>query len=106
MTVLLEARGMAAGYHGHPIVSDLDLQVHEGEIVALLGANGAGKTTTLMTLAGELPVIAGEVWFKGKRTKAPLHRRSRAGLGVITEERSIFPQLSVLENFKVGGCDV
>jgi branched-chain amino acid transport system ATP-binding protein len=106
VTALLEARGLAAGYHGHPIVQDLDLEVNEGEIVALLGANGAGKTTTLLTLAGELPLLGGEVWFAGKRTKAPLHRRVRRGLGLVTEERSIFPQLSVLENLKVGRCDI
>jgi branched-chain amino acid transport system ATP-binding protein len=97
---------MSAGYHGHPVVHDVDLEVHAGEVVALLGPNGAGKTTTLMTLAGAFPAISGEVVFDGHRTKAPLHRRARRGLGIVTEERSIFPQLTTAENLRVGRCDV
>src|SRR4051794_20241622 len=84
---LLVARGVASGYHGHPIVRDLDLEVFPGEVVALLGPNGAGKTTALLTLAGELKPLAGEVAFRGKPTTAPLYRRARNGLGLVTEER-------------------
>ena len=62
---LLVAKGVSAGYHGHPIVHDLDLVVHEGEVVVLLGPNGAGKTTTLLTLSGDLPHLSGEVVFDG-----------------------------------------
>ena len=99
---LLVARGVSSGYHGHPIVRDLDLEVFPGEVVALLGPNGAGKTTTLLTLAGELKPLSGEVVFRGKPTTAPLYRRARNGLGLVTEERSIFPQLTVAENLRVG----
>jgi branched-chain amino acid transport system ATP-binding protein len=99
---LLRARGMSAGYHKHPVVEGVDLEVHPGEIVALLGPNGAGKTTTLLALAGELTPLAGEVSFRGERTSAPLHRRARNGLAFVTEERSVFPQLTAAENLKVG----
>jgi ABC-type branched-subunit amino acid transport system ATPase component len=102
---VLAAVGLDAGYHGHPVVRGVDLFVRAGEVVALLGANGAGKTTTLLALAGELKPIAGEVWFDGKPTTSPLHRRARHGLGFITEERSVFPALSVRENLSVGRCD-
>ena len=74
-----------------------------GEVVALIGPNGAGKTTTLLTLAGELPAIAGEVAFRGSATKAPLFRRARQGMGFVTEERSVFMQLSTAENLRVAG---
>ena len=58
MSVVLEARGIRTGYGRLPVVFDIDLEVHEGEIVALLGANGAGKTTTLRALSGMLPLLA------------------------------------------------
>jgi branched-chain amino acid transport system ATP-binding protein len=102
---LLAARGLAAGYHGHPVVEDFDVDVGPGEVVALLGPNGAGKTTTLLTLAGELQPLAGSVFFRGEETTVPLHRRARNGLAFVTEERSVFPQLSARENLKVGRCD-
>jgi branched-chain amino acid transport system ATP-binding protein len=103
---LLVAKGVSAGYHGHPIVHDLDLVVHEGEVVVLLGPNGAGKTTTLLTLSGDLPHLGGEVVFDGRPTTAPLHRRAHAGLSFVTEERSVFMRLSVAENLRVGRTDV
>jgi branched-chain amino acid transport system ATP-binding protein len=104
---LLEAKQLAAGYHGHPVVRDVDLQVESGEVVALIGPNGAGKTTTLMTLAGHLRPIGGEVLFRGAPgRKQPAYRRARRGLSFVTEERSIFASLSASENLRVGGCDV
>jgi branched-chain amino acid transport system ATP-binding protein len=102
----LEARGLSAGYGGQAVVRDLDLIVEEGEVVALLGPNGAGKTTTLLTLAGELPAIAGETLFFGAPTRAPLHRRARQGLALVTEERSVFMRMTVIDNLKVGGGSV
>jgi branched-chain amino acid transport system ATP-binding protein len=104
--LLLSARGLAAGYHGHAIVRDVDLEVRAGEVVALLGPNGAGKTTTLLTLVGELRPLAGEVVFSGQPGTAPLHRRARNGLAFVTEERSVFPQLTAGENLRVGRCDI
>jgi len=100
---LLECRGLSAGYGAVAVVRDLDLQVQAGEVVALIGANGAGKTTTLLTLAGELPVISGEVVFRGAPTKVPLFKRARGGMGLVTEDRSIFRSLTTEENLRVGG---
>jgi branched-chain amino acid transport system ATP-binding protein len=85
------------------VVRDIDLQVGPGEVVALLGPNGAGKTTTLLTLAGELPPLAGDVLFQGVGTKAPLFRRAQRGMGFVTEERSVFMQLTAAENLRVAG---
>ena len=100
---LLECRGLAAGYGAVAVVRDLDLRVDRGEIVALIGPNGAGKTTTLLTIAGELPVIDGEVVFGGAPTKAPLFRRARQGMGYVTEERSVFMGLTTEQNLRVAG---
>ncbi len=100
---LLECRGLAAGYGAVSVVRDLDLHVEPGEVVALIGPNGAGKTTTLLTIAGELPAISGDVVFRGAPTKAPLFRRARRGLGFVTEERSVFMALSAEENLRLAG---
>ncbi len=103
VTVLLAARGLSGGYAGLAAVRDLDLEVHPGELVALIGPNGAGKTTTLMTLAGALPPIAGTVIWNGAPTRAPLFRRSRDGLGLIPETRSVIMGLSAMDNLRLGG---
>ena len=98
---LIEATGVSAGYGKMPVIRDVDLHVDEGDVVALIGANGAGKTTTLLTLAGELTPMAGEVQFRGQPTKAPMHARCRNGLGYVTEERSVIMDMSVADNLKL-----
>jgi branched-chain amino acid transport system ATP-binding protein len=103
---LLEARGLTIGYGSMPVVRQIDLHVQRGEVVALLGPNGAGKTTTLSALSGALPPMHGEISLHGTpATKTPLHKRARAGLGYVSEQRSIFTQLSVAANLKVARCD-
>ncbi len=100
---LLECRSLSAGYGAVAVVREIDLHVEPGEVVALVGPNGAGKTTTLLTLAGELPAISGEIVFRGKPTKAPLFRRARDGMGFVTEERSVFMALTAEENLRIAG---
>lgn len=104
-TPLLEAHNLSCGYGTVEIVRDLTIEVQAGEVVALLGANGAGKTTTLLTLAGELDPLGGEVLFSGSKSSAALHKRARKGLAFVTEERSIFPNLTTKQNLGVGRAD-
>jgi branched-chain amino acid transport system ATP-binding protein len=106
MSAALQARGLAAGYHGHAIVEDLELELEAGTVTALLGPNGAGKSTTLLTLAGALKPLAGEVAIAGRPARGPLSGRARAGLGFVSEERSVFMSLTAAENLRVGRCDV
>ena len=101
----VEARGLCAGYGARAVVHDVDVVVRPGEVVALLGPNGAGKTTTLLALAGELPLLAGEVLLNGRATNLPLHRRARNGLSFVTEERSVFRGLSARDNLRVADVD-
>jgi branched-chain amino acid transport system ATP-binding protein len=103
---VLEARGVSAGYGPQPVIHEVDIVVHPGEVVGLLGANGAGKTTTLLTLAGELPLLSGEVLLDGAVTSAPLFRRARQGLTFVTEEKSVFMGLSARDNLRVADIDV
>ena len=98
---LVSVRGLAAGYGELAAVRDLDLEVRPGEVVALLGPNGAGKTTTLLTIAGELPPIAGEVSCLGAVAQAPLQRRVRRGLAFVPEERAVFTSLTVAGNLRL-----
>jgi branched-chain amino acid transport system ATP-binding protein len=98
---LIEARGLSSGYGKMAVVRDVDLRVDEGEVVALIGANGAGKSTTLLTLAGELSPMAGEVRFLGEPTSAPMHVRCRNGLGYVTEERAVIMDMTVAHNLKL-----
>jgi branched-chain amino acid transport system ATP-binding protein len=98
---LIEARGVSAGYGKMAVVRGIDLHVDAGEVVALIGANGAGKTTTLLTLAGEVSPMEGEVHFLGNAVKSPMHARCRQGLGYVTEERSVIMDMTVAENLKL-----
>jgi branched-chain amino acid transport system ATP-binding protein len=91
---LVECRGVSAGYGSMAVVRDLDLRVGAGEVVALIGANGAGKTTTLLTVAGELSPLGGEVRIRGRRATEPMHVRCRRGMG-----------LSAQDNLKLAGVD-
>jgi branched-chain amino acid transport system ATP-binding protein len=104
-TPALEARHLTAGYGSVPVLRDVGLEVRSGEVVALLGPNGAGKTTTLLALSGELPRASGEVLVDGVPTTAPLHRLARRGLSFVTEERSVFMDLTVRDNLRAGRCD-
>ena len=100
---LIEAAGVSTGYGKMAVVRDLDLRVDSGEVVALIGSNGAGKTTTLLTLAGELTPMEGEIRFLGEPTRSPMHARCRNGLGYVSEERSVIMGMSVSENLKLAG---
>jgi len=100
-TRVLEVGGLSKAFGGVHAVDGVSFGVDAGEVVALIGPNGAGKTTTLLTLAGELPAISGEVVFRGAATKAPLFRRARQGMGFVTEERSVFMALTAEENLRV-----
>ena len=99
---LLEARGLRTGYGRLPVVFDVDLEVDEGEIVALLGANGAGKTTTLRALSGMLPLMAGEVRVDGKSLKRSTPDAiARGGVVHVPQGRGIFPNLRVDETLRL-----
>jgi len=99
---LLEARGLRTGYGRLPVVFNVDLEVKEGEIVALLGANGAGKTTTLRALSGMLPLMAGDVCLDGKSLKGiPSNRIARGGVVHVPQGRGIFPNLRVDETLRL-----
>ncbi len=101
--VVVEVRGLAAGYGGVAVIRDVDLRVGAGEVVALLGPNGAGKTTTLLALSGLVDALAGTVSVLGRPvdSRSP-HRQARRGLAHVAEDRSLFFELTVRENLRLG----
>jgi branched-chain amino acid transport system ATP-binding protein len=100
---LIRIEGMSSGYSGIPVVRGVDLHVKPGEVVALLGPNGAGKTTTLLTCSGIVKVLEGSVTILGEPVHyGSPHRMARRGLGHVPEDRSLFFQLTVDENLRLG----
>ena len=101
MTVVMETRGVNAGYANVTVVRDLNVSVEAGEVVALLGRNGAGKTTAVLTLAGALRPQSGEIYFLGAPDHSSLAGRASKGMGLMTDDRSIFFGLTVRENLRL-----
>ena len=99
---ILELDGVAVGYHNRAIVSDLDLSISPGEIVALFGANGAGKTTSLLSIAGALRPIAGSIRLFGEPHPGSLFKAAKSGLAVLTDDKTVFAGLSTRENLLLG----
>ena len=102
-TPLLDIRNMDVAYGGIRAVRQLNLHVHPGERVALIGANGADKSTTLRAICGLVPLAAGSVHYQGKSLAGqPVHAMVRQGLVMVPEGRGIFPQLTIEENLHMG----
>jgi branched-chain amino acid transport system ATP-binding protein len=103
MTLLLRTSGLCAGYNGLSVVRDVDIEISEGEVVALVGPNGAGKTTTLLTLSGLLEPIGGEIEVLGAGLEPPksAHRLVHRGLAHVPEDRSLFKNLTVEQHLNL-----
>jgi branched-chain amino acid transport system ATP-binding protein len=100
---MLTIRDLRVSYGGVEVVHGLDLDVAAGECVALIGANGAGKSSTLKAICGLVPVAGGSVHFEGRDiTNASGHAIVRSGITMCPEGRQVFPQMSVLQNLKMG----
>lgn len=103
MSELLRTQGLCSGYGRKQVLRDVTLEVHRGEIVALLGANGAGKTTLLSTITGVIPASAGKVEFEGESiTGWTTPRIVRNGLAHVPQGRQLFGSMTVEENLIMG----
>ncbi len=98
----LELAAVSAGYGETVVLESLDLRLAQGECVSVIGRNGVGKTTLLATVMGHTVLHGGAISLNGADiAAAPAHRRARAGLGYVPQEREIFPSLTVRENLTV-----
>ncbi len=103
---LLTLKGVGAGYNTSDVLQNIDLDVREGEVVALLGRNGVGKTTTLMTVMGLLKPSRGSITFAGQDiTSLPPDQVNKHGIAIVPEGRRIFPNLTVVENLALAQRD-
>jgi branched-chain amino acid transport system ATP-binding protein len=101
--VLLDVQSLTTSYRGLIAVSDVSIQVKEGEIVAVAGANGAGKSTLLKSISGMEKPRQGAITFAGEPIQAlPAHLITARGLAYVPENRRLFPRLSVADNLRLG----
>ncbi|ACF01177.1 ABC transporter related [Rhodopseudomonas palustris TIE-1] len=101
--VILNTVGLRAGYGGKPVLQGLEIEVREGEIIAVIGRNGVGKSTLMKSLIGLIPAMDGSIVFRGEPIEhLPAFKRARLGIGYVPQGRDVFPRLSVAENIAVG----
>jgi len=102
---LLSLRGVKAYYGSVVALRGVDVDVNEGEIVALIGANGAGKSTLMMTVFGSPRAREGQIRFAGRDiTALPTHEVAKLRIAQSPEGRRIFPRMSVMENLQIGAA--
>lgn len=101
---LLEIRDLEVRYGGIRALNGISFDVHEHEIVTLIGANGAGKSTTLRSIMSLVPLSGGTIVYDGVKINGMDTRRIvEMGLVLVPEGRRVFPNLTTLENLKIGG---
>ena len=102
---LLSVRGVETYYGNIRALKGVDIDVHAGEIVTLIGSNGAGKSTLMMTICGNPRARAGSITYEGVDiTRMPTHRIARLNIAQSPEGRRIFPRMTVYENLQMGAA--
>ena len=100
---LLSVRGVKTFYGNIIALKGVDIDVHEGEIVTLIGANGAGKSTLMMTIFGAPRAREGRITYAGRDiTRVPTHEIAHLSIAQSPEGRRIFPRMTVFENLQMG----
>ncbi len=100
---LLEIKDLRVSYGGIEALKGISFHVEEGQIVTLIGANGAGKSTTLRAISGLAPVKSGTILYDGQPINGLNPQKIVSmGVGMVPEGRRVFPNLTVLENLKIG----
>jgi len=100
---LLKVKGLKVAYGGIQAVKGVDFEVHEGELVSLIGSNGAGKTTTMKAITGILPINAGDIEYLGKSLKGQgPWDLVKQGLAMVPEGRGVFARMTITENLQMG----
>ncbi len=102
-TTLLKVSNLKVSYGGIQAVKGVDFEVHEGELVCLIGSNGAGKTTTMKAITGTLPINAGDIEYLGRsiRGQGPWDL-VKQGLAMVPEGRGVFARMTIIENLQMG----
>ncbi|MBN1102279.1 MAG: ABC transporter ATP-binding protein [Deltaproteobacteria bacterium] len=102
--MLLELKGISAGYGKKTVLSQVSIALGEGRILAVVGPNGAGKTTSLRVISGQLLATSGSISFEGRDiTKKTAHEKVRQGIALVPQGGKVFKPLTTLENLEMGG---
>jgi branched-chain amino acid transport system ATP-binding protein len=102
MPALLRAISLTRRFGGLTAVNEVSIDLHRGEVHAVIGTNGAGKSTLINMLSGELPASSGRIELEGRDVGAwPQAKRARAGIGRSYQRTTIFPSFSVFENCRL-----
>jgi branched-chain amino acid transport system ATP-binding protein len=100
---LLKVTGLKVAYGGIQAVKGVDFEVHEGELVSLIGSNGAGKTTTMKAITGTLAINAGDIEYLGRSIKGQgPWDLVKQGLAMVPEGRGVFTRMTIIENLQMG----
>ena len=100
---LLQVSNLNVYYGESHILRNVDLTIHEGKMVCLIGRNGVGKTTFLKTVIGLLQQRSGTIHYQdGQLSTQPPYKRARAGIGYVSQGRDIIPQVTVKDNLLLG----
>ncbi len=100
---ILKISGLKVAYGGIHAVKGIDLDIHEGELITLIGANGAGKTTTMKAITGLQGWIGGDVHYLGQSIKGVAsHALLKQGLAMVPEGRGVFSRMTITENLQIG----
>jgi branched-chain amino acid transport system ATP-binding protein len=100
---LLKVSGLKVAYGGIQAVKGVDFEVHEGELVTLIGSNGAGKTTTMKAITGLLPMNDGDIEYLGKSIRGKgAWEMVKQGLAMVPEGRGVFTRMTITENLQMG----
>ncbi|NBO40130.1 MAG: ABC transporter ATP-binding protein [Betaproteobacteria bacterium] len=103
MSALLQVTDLRVAYGGIQAVKGISFEIHEGELVSLIGSNGAGKTTTMKAITGTLPPSAGRIEYLGRDIMGQgSWDLVRQGLVMVPEGRGVFTRMSILENLQMG----
>jgi len=102
---IFQIKDVSKSYDGRPILKKINMELHPGEIVGLLGPNGSGKSTLYSTIIGEQMTDTGKILLNNKDiSEKPIHERSKAGIGYLSQQRSVF-SMSVYDNL-LGVCQM
>jgi branched-chain amino acid transport system ATP-binding protein len=100
---ILKVSNLNVYYGNAQALRDISIDVSEGEIVTLVGGNGAGKTTLMMTISGIIKARSGSVEFTGRRVdRLQAYQIVRLGIAQVSQERNLFPDMTVMENLELG----
>jgi ABC-type branched-subunit amino acid transport system ATPase component len=101
---ILEANNIVAGYGKSEILHGVSIYIEEKEAITIIGPNGAGKSTLLKTIMGYIPVLEGNIYWRGDNiTHLKPHEKVNRGFGYVPQLGNVFPSLTVRENLEMGG---